>query len=193
MNRLLVALLCAFDAVVAAVVGLAAAIAPLALLWLVGIGFAADWTSLWPAGAAVWQLGHRVPIQVILPPEYLAVAGIPVDAASFWLSLAPLAFASFTAVFAARSGARAARSEGWIGGAATGSIVFATISATVALTSRTTIVAAELWLAIVLPTFWFAVALLVVGTGYLVATGATLDIARALVGPQPWLATAPAE
>lgn len=32
------------------------------------------------------------------------------------------------------------------------------------------------------PVFWFALALIVVGTGYLAATGATDDIARAFLG-----------
>lgn len=32
------------------------------------------------------------------------------------------------------------------------------------------------------PVFWFALALIVVGVGYLVATGATADIAQAVLG-----------
>jgi hypothetical protein len=32
------------------------------------------------------------------------------------------------------------------------------------------------------PVFWFALALIVVGIGYLVATGATADIARMVTG-----------
>ena len=38
MNRLLVALLAAFDAVIAAAIGVAAALAPLVLLWAFGFG-----------------------------------------------------------------------------------------------------------------------------------------------------------
>lgn len=114
MNRLLVSLLAAVDALVAAAVGVAAALAPLTVLWVFGLGGGADWASLWPTSVRLWQLGQLVPLRITLPPEYLNAVGIPADAATFWLSLAPLAFTVFTAVFAARSGARAARgSSGW--------------------------------------------------------------------------------
>ena len=108
MNRLLVALLAAVDALVAASVGVAAALAPLTVLWVFGLGGGADWGALWPASVRVWQLGQLVPLEIALPPEYLNATGIPAEAATFWLSLAPLAFTTFTAVFAARSGGRAA-------------------------------------------------------------------------------------
>ena len=36
------------------------------------------------------------------------------------------------------------------------------------------------------PVFWFAIALILVGLGYLMATGATDDIARSIV-PEPML------
>lgn len=42
------------------------------------------------------------------------------------------------------------------------------------------------------PVFWFALALIVVGTGYLTATGATDDIARAVLGSKAPAAGAPA-
>ena len=109
MNRLLVALLAAVDALVAASVGVAAALAPLTVLWVFGLGGGADWGALWSASVRVWQLGQLVPLEIALPPEYLNATGIPAEAATFWLSLAPLAFTTFTAVFAARSGGRAAR------------------------------------------------------------------------------------
>ncbi len=111
MHRLLVALLSAFDAAIAAAVGVAVVLAPLTVLWVVGFGGTADWATLWPAGASVWQLGHLVPLFITLPGEYLAETGIDPDAASFVLSLAPLALAAFTAIFAARSGARASRAD----------------------------------------------------------------------------------
>src|SRR5687768_2323536 len=108
MDRLLVALLSAFDAVIAAAVGLAVVLAPLTLVWVIALGGNADWSALWPASASVWQLGNLVPLAITLDDLYVAEAGIDVDAAAFTLSLAPLAFAAFTAIFAARSGARAA-------------------------------------------------------------------------------------
>ena len=57
-----------------------------------------------------------MPLQVTLPGDYLAAAGIDPGAASFVLSLAPLAFAAFTAIFAARSGVRASQADAWVTG-----------------------------------------------------------------------------
>lgn len=161
MHRLIVALLAAVDAAIAAAVGLAATLAPLTLLWILGFGGAADWGVLWPAGATVWLFGNLVPLDLALPAEYLAAAGIDAAAASFTLSLAPLAFAVFTIVFAARSGMRAARADAWITGVLTGSAVFAALTAGVALTAQTEVAAFETWQAILLPALLFAVPALV--------------------------------
>ena len=51
MHRLIVALLAAVDAAIAVAVGLAATLAPLTLLWVFGLGDAADWGALWPTRA----------------------------------------------------------------------------------------------------------------------------------------------
>ena len=158
MHRIIVALLAAFDAAIAVAVGLAATLAPLTLLWVSGFGGGADWGVLWPAGAAVWQLGNLVPLEVTLPPEYLAATGIDAAAASFTLSLAPLAFAAFTAIFAARSGVRASRADAWITGVVSGTLVFTGLATAVALTSSAPVLAAaETWQAIVMPAAVFAV------------------------------------
>lgn len=161
MHRLIVAFLAAVDAAIAVAVGLAATLAPLTLLWVFGLGGTADWGVLWPAGVAVWQLGNLVPLEVALPADYLAAAGIDAAAASFTLSLAPLAFAAFTAIFAARSGVRASRADAWIIGVVTGTVVFAAATAGAALTSRNDIVAPVLWQAILVPILVFALPALV--------------------------------
>ena len=103
MNRVIVFLLAAFDALVTVAAGLVVVLAPATLLWVVEFGGLAPWSALWPTAASVWQLGHVVPLEITLPADYLATAGIDPDAASFVLSLAPLAFAGFTAISAARS------------------------------------------------------------------------------------------
>ncbi len=157
MHRLTVALLAAIDAAIAVTVGIAATLAPLALLWAFGLGLSADWGGLWPTGAAIWQLGHLVPIEITLPADYLAAAGIDAAAASFTLSLAPLAFAAFTAVFAARSGVRASQADAWVTGVLTGTFVFAALTAAIAVTAGNPVAASELWQAILLPVLVFAV------------------------------------
>ena len=160
MHRLIVVILAAVDAAIAAAVGIAATLAPLTVLWVLGMGGTADWSTLWPAATAVWQLGNLVPLHVTLPGDYLAVAGIDPAAASFVLSLAPLAFTAFTAIFAVRSGVRASRADAWLTGVATGAVVFAALAAAVALTSANSLADVELWQAILLPALVFAVPLL---------------------------------
>lgn len=159
MHRLIVLILAAVDAAVAAAVGLAATLAPLTLLWVFGLGGTAQWSALWPTSATLWQFGNLVPLQVALPGEYLAAAGIDTGAASFVLSLAPLAFAAFTAVFAARSGVRASKADAWVTGAVTGTLVFAAIATLVALTSATDIAGVQRWQAILFPALVFAIPL----------------------------------
>jgi len=161
MHRLIVALLSAVDAAIAAAVGLAATLAPLTLLWVFGFGGGADWGVLWPAGVSVWQLGNLVPLHITLPPEYLAATGIDADAASFVLSLAPLAFATFTAVFAARSGARASHADAWVTGVATSTTVFAALTAGAALTGANEVAGVTLWQAVLFPVLVFAIPALV--------------------------------
>jgi hypothetical protein len=156
MHRLLVALLAALDAVLAAAGGIAVILAPLALLWVFGVGDP-DWGALWPASASIWHLGHLVPVTVTLPDAYLAATGIDPTFASFTLSLAPLALAAFTALFAARSGARAAAAGAAITGWLSGSVVFAGIAALVGVSANAELVASEVWLAILLPSLLFFV------------------------------------
>lgn len=155
MNRLLVALLAAFDALIAAAVGVAAVLAPLTVFWVVGLG-GADWGTLWPTSVRIWQLGNLVPLQITLPPEYLTATGIPTDAGQFWLSLAPLAFAGGVAIFAARSGARAARAGAWILGVASGTLVTAVIAWLLWRSSANPVAAVYGWQALLLPTAVFA-------------------------------------
>ena len=161
MHRLIVALLATVDAAIAAAVGLAATLAPLTLLWVVGFGGDAEWGVLWPAAATVWQFGNLVPLLITLPPEYLAATGIDSAAASFVLSLAPLAFAAFTVIFAARSGVRASRADAWVTGVVTSSLAFAAIVTAVALTADNPIALVERWQAILVPALLFAVPALV--------------------------------
>lgn len=163
MNRLIVVILAAVDAAIAAAVGLAATLAPLTLLWVLALGGTADWGALWPAGAAIWQFGNLVPLQVTLPGEYLAVAGIDPTAASFVLSLAPLAFASFTAIFAARSGVRASQADAWITGVVSGALVFAGLAALVAVSAVNSLAGVEQWQAILFPSLVYAIPLLLGG------------------------------
>lgn len=151
MQRLLVALLAALDAAITAAVGLAVLLAPLTLLWTLAFGVTADWGALWPLTGTLWQFGHGVPLEVVIPDALLVTLAIPVEAARFVVSVTPLAFLLLTLLLAARSGGRAARSGAWVGGSLSGTVVFAVISTVVALTSALGAAQVPLALAILLP------------------------------------------
>lgn len=152
MQRLLVALLAAFDALIAAAVGLAVLLAPLTLLWTLAFGATADWGALWPLTGTLWQFGHGVPLDISVPVETLTALGIAPDAAEFTLSVTPLAFLVFTLLFAARSGARAAKAGAWTLGSLSGAAAFGVIAAGVALTARLAPAQTPLAAAILVPT-----------------------------------------
>lgn len=151
MQRLLVALLAAFDAAIAAAVGLAALLAPLTVLWTLAFGVTADWGALWPLTGTLWEFGHGVPLDVTIPDAMIVALGIPAEAASFAVSITPLAFLLFTLLFAARSGTRAAAAGTWLLGSLSGAVVFALISTGVALSARLDTAQTPLILAILLP------------------------------------------
>ncbi len=158
MHRLVIALLAALDALITAAVGLGVVLAPLAVFWATTGG---GWGDLWPTSATIWQVGHFVPLHVTLPDAAIAATGVAPDAASFVFSLAPLAFASYAAYAAARSGARANASGGWLAGVLGGGVAFAAIAVVVALTSTSDIVRADAVPAIAFPSLVYAVPLLV--------------------------------
>lgn len=190
MNRVIVFLLAAFDALVAAAVSLAIALAPLTALWIFGFGGQAPWELLWTTAAKIWQLGHLVPLALTLPGDYVSAAGIDPGAASFTLSLAPLAVATITVISAARSGARASASGAAWTGALSGAVVFAAAAAGIAVTSPTSVAAVDLVLAIALPAALFAAPALIgatVGEWREADSGPIAAMRDALErGPAPW-------
>ncbi|MFK4790932.1 DUF6350 family protein [Microbacterium sp. ZW T5_56] len=155
MHRLTVALLAAFDALVAAAVGLAVIGAPLALFWATAAD--ASWAGLWPLIAKIWQLGGLVPVTLTLPEPLLTTLGVAPDAGGFILSLAPLALTSFVAIFAARSGVRAMRAGAGTSGVLAGAIVYTAIAVVVQLTSAAPLAHTITWQAILHPALLYTV------------------------------------
>lgn len=156
MHRPIVFLLAVIDAVIAVAVGLAVILAPLTLLWVFALP-GASWGALWSSGATAWQFAMLVPLHITLPPEYVATVGIDPAAASFTLSLAPLAFAGFIAIFAARSGVRASRAEAWITGVVSGTLAVAILAFLIAVSAANVVADVELWQAVLCPTLLFGV------------------------------------
>ncbi|MDQ1131256.1 DUF6350 family protein [Microbacterium sp. SORGH_AS_0888] len=183
MQRVLVLLLSALDAFVAVLVGIAAAFAPLMVLWFVVFG-AGDASALWQTTVAVWQLGHGVPLHITLPDAYLAANAIDPSLARFVLSLAPLGFAAASLLFGARSGARAARAGAWITGVLSGAVVFAAFAAVAAVTARSGLAAVYLWQAVAFPAAFYAAGLVLgaVPTAWREGDDGVLDAFRRRLG-----------
>ncbi|WP_060916307.1 cell division protein PerM [Microbacterium oleivorans] len=157
MNRLLVSLLAAVDALVTVAVGVGVVLAPVTLVWVFGVSGNAEWAALWPAAATIWQLGHFAPVAVSLPAELVALGGLPSGGADFTVSLAPTALAAFTAISGWRSGGRAARAGAWPTGVAGGTLAVAALATMIALTGRAGVASVDLVAAIAGPTLVFAV------------------------------------
>ncbi|GAA4478340.1 cell division protein PerM [Microbacterium panaciterrae] len=189
MQRLLIVLLAAVDALVAAAIGLVVLLAPLTLIWAISFGASADWGALWPSAVTLWQFGHGVPVAVSLPDALVRAVGIAPEAARFVLSVPPLLLLAFTAFFAARSGRRAALSGSWITGVVSGTVVFAVISGLAALTGRFAMLATPLPLAILFPPLVFLCGALAgaMATAWSEGDGGIIDrIQDALDGLSHW-------
>lgn len=161
MQRVTVLLLAALDALIAAAVGLVAVLAPFTLLWVLAFGVNADWGALWPVTGTLWQFGHGVPLQVVLPDAVLSGLGIGSEAASFAVSVPPLGILLFTLLFAMRSGRRAAVAGAWVSGVLSGAVVFSAMSVLVALTARSVVLLAPVWAAVLIPAAVYIAGLLV--------------------------------
>ncbi|MDR2295099.1 MAG: DUF6350 family protein [Microbacterium sp.] len=155
MHRLTVALLAAFDAIVAAAVGLVVVGAPLALFWATAAD--ASWAGLWPLIAKIWQLGGLVPVTLTLPEPLLTALGVAPDAGGFIISLAPLALTAFVAIFAARSGVRAMRAGAGLAGVLSGAAVYTAVAVIVQLTSAAPLAHTITWQAILHPALLYTV------------------------------------
>ena len=117
----------------------------------------ADWGALWPASATIWQFGNLVPLQITLPGDYLAVAGIDPGRGI----LRPLARSARVRDASRRSSppARARAPRRRTRGSPACSpdrSCFAALAALIALTSANDVAAVELWQAILFPSLVFA-------------------------------------
>lgn len=167
MQRILVIPLAIFDAALVVAAGLVALLAPLTVLWALAFGASGDWGALWPTTATLWQFGHAVPLEVTIPDAVLRAIGLAPDAAQFDLSLAPLAFLLFTVIFAARSGARAARAGAAVLGVVTSIAAVAVFAWLVAITGASEFAPVSGVRAVLFPTVAF-------GAGALAGAGVTV-------------------
>lgn len=108
------AVIAAIEAIATAALGMALIGVPALLLWTITFGLAAEPNQVLAGVSAVWSLAHLVPIELTITPEMALGFGLPREALTVGLSLAPLGLTLISALFGARSGWRLA-SRGGIG------------------------------------------------------------------------------
>ena len=110
------AVIAAIEAAAAAALGLTIAVVPALVLWAVTFELAAEPSAVFAGGAAVWALGNLAPLNVTLTPELALGFGLPAEALTVVVSLAPLGLTLLTVLLAARAGWRLG-ARGGVGGA----------------------------------------------------------------------------
>ncbi len=110
------AVIAAIEAAAAAALGLTIAVVPALVLWAVTFELAAEPSAVFAGGAAVWALGNLAPLSVTLTPELALGFGLPAEALTVVVSLAPLGLTLLTVLLAARAGWRLG-ARGGVGGA----------------------------------------------------------------------------
>lgn len=130
------------------------------LLWGFHYQLSIDWVAFWWVAALVWLTGHGVPAVIALDESWLTALGLGAEQSSFELSFALLGFALLTAYLAGNAGRRIAHhSLAWIS-ALLAIALFAALSWLVAWSIPAEFAELSQITAIMLPTLWFAVPLL---------------------------------
>lgn len=164
MTRRLTVLLASLEAIVAAAIGIAAALAPLTLAWALHFGFSPDWVVFWRVAVDAWLLGHGVDVRFTLDPELAAALALPAAGEPIPVTIALLGFALLTALLGARAGGRIAEAGHGILGALSGVATFALVGLGVAATALHDAARPSLVQAALLPALVFALG---VGAGIL--------------------------
>ncbi|MGI8392851.1 cell division protein PerM [Leucobacter sp. W1038] len=155
MKATLTAVIAAIEAAAIALAVFVAVGIPGVLVWWLALDLAGDPSQAVAGIGGVWLLAHLVPLTFSLTPDSALALGLEPQALSFVISLAPLTLSFLTALLAFRSGWRLGNRGGSgvaapLGGAAG----FAAAAGVVALIA-TPVVAAPVWVAILVPALWF--------------------------------------
>lgn len=110
MNRRLTFLVAAFEAALAAAIGIGIVLAPLTVIWLIENDPSIDWLVAFRTSADLWLLAHGT--RLVVPASTFAGAELPL----YIVSLIPLGYTALIAFMAFRIGRRlTAASELWPG------------------------------------------------------------------------------
>ncbi|WP_201276697.1 cell division protein PerM [Marisediminicola senii] len=157
MNRPLVALFSALEALLVVGIGIGLPLVPLTIIWAFQYGLQVDWTVFWRASVDVWLLGHGVDLRFVLDPLVATATGLPAAGEPFAVSLAPLAFALVTVLLGVRAGRRVGETPHRTLGLLTAVGAFAVLSGGAALTAQHPDARPFLAVAVLLPAVVFGV------------------------------------
>lgn len=167
MNRTLSALFSALEAVIVVAVGLAIPLVPLTVLWAVQFGFGPDWSGFWRLSADAWLLGHGDDIRVTLDAATVQSTGLSGAGTPFVLTIAVLGFSLLTVLLARRAGHRIAETDHRLLGEIVAIVVVAAASFGIAVSAGDAAARPSILQGTVLPTFVFALGLLLARPGSL--------------------------
>ncbi|GLI28048.1 hypothetical protein ARHIZOSPH14_22900 [Agromyces rhizosphaerae] len=169
MSRTTTILLAALEAFVVAAAGVGLAVVPLALVWAISTGMAADPAMFWGAAALAWLVGNGVDLAVSLDPVAAAALGVPEDSAAFGVTIAVLGFSVLTVGTGAHVGRRSAGGGHAASGVLAAAVVTGIAGFALGLTAGVPGIAPSAWQSAVVP------ALLVFAGG---AVGAGIEATR---------------
>ncbi|HEV7813167.1 MAG TPA: DUF6350 family protein [Leifsonia sp.] len=106
MNRPLIALFAALEALLVVGIGIGIPLVPLTFMWAFQYGLQVDWIVFWRAAVDAWLLGHGADVTFTLDQAVAASTGLPGAGDTFVVTIAPLGFALVTLLLGVRAGRR---------------------------------------------------------------------------------------
>lgn len=183
MNRFVLILTSALEALVVLVAGLAVSFVPLTIWWLTRISQGVAYDVYWRAASDVWLLGHGVDFTFTLPAAIAKASGLPNAALPFLVSITPLALALLTFLLALRFGRRTVEVGARFTGPITGIAVFAGANALIVLFAMTPGAMPTLWRAFVMAPLIFAAGVVVGARGEIGRSGGAAErVQQAVTG-----------
>jgi hypothetical protein len=173
MNRSLTALFSALEALLVVGIGIGIPLVPLTALWAFQYGLQIDWIIFWRAAVDIWLLGSGVDVTMTLNPALASGLGFADAGTPFVLTIALLGFALLTVLLGVRAGRRISDIPFRWTAVAIALIAFAALSFIVTISALWNSARASIWQGTLLPTFVFALGLVIglaIGRGSFAAT-----------------------
>jgi hypothetical protein len=174
-TRLVIILTGAIEALVVMAAGLAVPFVPLTVMWLSRLDKGVSFDVYWRGATDVWLLGHGVNFTAVLDEKSLAALGLPTTAATFVVSLAPLAFGLLTLLLGARVGRRTIEAGTRFIGPIAAIATFAGLTALLVLFAMAPAMMPVLWRAFFFPPAIFTLGIIIGARGEIGRSGGSTE------------------